>query len=343
MGLFRYLLSLSVLISHEGNLLLTNVLNGSLAVEVFFAISGFYMTMVLDNKYYNPRDFYLSRFFRIFPLYWMTLVVVAVLKVQHGSFSLVDLAGGAKFYVLFSNITLFFQDVAAFLELRNVQNALCLFPIFDSEAATVSPGSYMLLTVAWSLSLEIYFYILAPFLYRLETPKVLFLMFLSLVAKGGYFLVGHRSIGFNFKFFPFELFFFLYGIVIYRGRESLSFAYRFRMHHYKYFVYAILTVLVLFCGYLDVMMRNHASYFLPYLLPMVIPTIFELFKMDGTDRSIGELSYPVYLFASAFGWMLPGNTMLLIIITFVLSLVTVHFFERPINFFRHKMFCAKKV
>lgn len=39
-------------------------------LELFFVISGFYMELILSNGYSKKMNFYLSRFFRLWPLFF---------------------------------------------------------------------------------------------------------------------------------------------------------------------------------------------------------------------------------------------------------------------------------
>src|SRR5437879_4725695 len=81
MGTLRLFLAFSVLAWHLrplGYLRLT-ALDGGIAVISFFIISGFYMSMVISQKYRHlpngRRRFFLNRFLRIFPLYFVAMVL----------------------------------------------------------------------------------------------------------------------------------------------------------------------------------------------------------------------------------------------------------------------------
>ncbi|WP_164981310.1 acyltransferase family protein [Silvibacterium dinghuense] len=59
--------------------------NGEFGVEVFFVISGFLITYLLlrereKNGCISLKDFYIRRFFRIFPAYYTLIAVVAILS-----------------------------------------------------------------------------------------------------------------------------------------------------------------------------------------------------------------------------------------------------------------------
>ena len=84
MGVLRFYLAYVVLLSHCPQGLLSNVFHPGLAVQCFFIISGFYMQLLVSKKYtdQNPlsfcKNFYLSRVFRIFPIYLIILLITIV-------------------------------------------------------------------------------------------------------------------------------------------------------------------------------------------------------------------------------------------------------------------------
>jgi peptidoglycan/LPS O-acetylase OafA/YrhL len=75
MGLIRFFLAISVVIAHNG--IRVPGIEGLLAVYAFFVISGFYMALVLNEKYLdNILGFYGARFLRLWPSYIVVLVIV---------------------------------------------------------------------------------------------------------------------------------------------------------------------------------------------------------------------------------------------------------------------------
>jgi peptidoglycan/LPS O-acetylase OafA/YrhL len=72
MGVVRTLLAIAVVVTHTGPLFPgVTMIPGTLAVQAFYVISGFYMALVLSTKYSDhASDFYAARALRIFPIYW---------------------------------------------------------------------------------------------------------------------------------------------------------------------------------------------------------------------------------------------------------------------------------
>src|SRR5580700_8718570 len=80
MGVVRFLLALCVVVTHApgGTILGVRLLNGIVAVQSFYVISGFLITMILNERkqYRKISNFYLSRYLRLWPVY----IIVALLS-----------------------------------------------------------------------------------------------------------------------------------------------------------------------------------------------------------------------------------------------------------------------
>jgi peptidoglycan/LPS O-acetylase OafA/YrhL len=74
LSLFRFSLALMVMATHLTQL--TPIQTGRVAVEAFFCISGFLITMVANGRYAGrPFAFLSNRFLRIYPTYWTCAAV----------------------------------------------------------------------------------------------------------------------------------------------------------------------------------------------------------------------------------------------------------------------------
>ena len=65
MGTIRLLLAISVVIAHSNPFFGQRLWEGEIAVELFFIISGFYMALILNEKYNTTEKtviFYQNRF-----------------------------------------------------------------------------------------------------------------------------------------------------------------------------------------------------------------------------------------------------------------------------------------
>jgi peptidoglycan/LPS O-acetylase OafA/YrhL len=84
MGTVRTVLALLVALSHMAwaDTATQHPLTGGamMAVNLFFIISGFYMALILRTKYVGDvRAFYVARALRLYPLYWVVVVVSLIL------------------------------------------------------------------------------------------------------------------------------------------------------------------------------------------------------------------------------------------------------------------------
>ena len=236
MGMLRLLLALSVLLGHaQGNYAQGNyahgiagytMLGGPLAVQCFFIISGFYMGLVLNERYAAAalnRAFYINRALRIFGLYYaflaLHLVVFAVLAARGDATPLEvwsdpRLPLAQKALLALINLSVIGQDAVLWLRLgaRGLEWT-AQFRGDDPNAAF----HFMIIPAAWSLSLELAFYIIAPFIVRRSAAVIAGLLFASLAARALAAGAGWAQDPFNARFFPFELALFLAGVLAYKA------------------------------------------------------------------------------------------------------------------------------
>lgn len=84
MGILRTFLAIAVVIYHSFTFFGFRLCGGQLAVEAFFMISGFYMALILNEKYVGEgyyKKFIIGRFYRIFPVYWVVLLMAITLSI----------------------------------------------------------------------------------------------------------------------------------------------------------------------------------------------------------------------------------------------------------------------
>jgi len=193
MGLLRILLALCVVVTHAPSSLKGYFLSGAVSVQAFFIISGFYMALVLDRKYNFEGAtiiFYQQRYLRLAPMYWVTLVVTLIAAGMHG-LAVHRLSGAIQAWfseapkmapltlatLLATQLTLCGIDALMFLKLAGNPLHLSFTPSFQTEA--LPAAQFLVVPQAWSLSIEILFYILAPFVLRRSSKE-------PLINGGGY-------------------------------------------------------------------------------------------------------------------------------------------------------------
>lgn len=299
-GLIRLFLALAVVVGHSSTVLGVSLGSGRLAVECFFVISGFYMAMVLETKYgllteRRWRTFMASRIGRLYPVYLVVAVATLALAFigiyaqvgpeEQRLTELGDLSPLTAVVAVFSNVTMLGQDVLTFFTVGGDGG----LHLADNLASQPEPAYlYLAIPQAWSISVELMFYMLAPFLARWRTPHLWLLLIGSLGARVALVAVGLGEDPWSYRFFPLELAFFAAGMLAYRhGRER---DWRGPLGHWSLPLLVMLTITVS-----PKISHPVTSVALPLLFALVVPALFELTKKNRRDRWIGELSYPLYL------------------------------------------------
>lgn len=180
MGLIRLLLAISVIQAHTSSFLGYSIANGLVAVQVFYIFSGFYMFMILTEKYTSIKSFYKSRFLRIFPTYLIITIPLLIASLSFGktyseNFSILNIY--SQIFIIFTNIFIFFQDIVMFLAVNTDDGTLFFTKSFLKESF---PLYKLLITPqAWTLGVELTFYILVPFIVKFKTKTIFFIIFAS--------------------------------------------------------------------------------------------------------------------------------------------------------------------
>jgi len=347
MGLLRLLFALSVVIGHAGLLFNYNIANSRIAVLSFFIISGFYMALILDKKYNNKSTFlFLSnRFLRIFPLYWIILLIIFTLTLLKFLFHLGTADNAIIHYINWSPHTsqfIFGLDLFNFI-MRNIT----LIFTFDYFIVNNNTPGYLMIQQAWSLQIELLFYLLAPFLTRFPTKSLLVFTFLYLFLFFG-FVIPFHLFQYNLIYFWISyLVYFLAGIMSYRFLHK-------RLLIIKPHPYFVQIISILFISYL--LLYNFFPFKfsfplihdsdLPYyaMLAISLPFIFLQTSSSIIDAFIGKLSYPIYVSHILIIKLISNiplfhnesnlKTVIVIVFTILLSFFMVKLIESPINRFR---------
>ncbi len=304
MGLIRLILAISVVLSHSAPFLGINLIGGQLAVEVFFVISGFYMALILEQKYNkknSKRLFWENRFLKIFPVYWIILIASVVFEIVNVFITTdaktifplfnpnIHLTLFSLISLIFSNIFIFGLDVFMSLSVNIGAGTFFLNP----NPLAFKPFAYTFLFIpqAWSLSSELLFYVVVPFLVELKSKWLLVIIGLSLLLRIYLYKHGFEGNVWSHGAFMTALCEFLSGIIA------------FRIYKFLKPIKLSKKVLVLIYGfyilYLLVFQYIPFTYFkigiLFGLSILLLPFLFRLSKDNKLDRYLGELSYPIYV------------------------------------------------
>lgn len=319
MGLLRVYLALCVVIVHSSDTVTPwAVHNGREAVQIFYIISGFYMALIFQ-KYDSPLEFYASRFLRIFVPYWITLGLVFLISFLAGlvygrwlelePYVLYSAERNGRLGVVIaaiSNLTLFFQDWVLFLK-HDPGQALTFSVNF--RESRIPLYAYLFIPQAWTLGLELTFYLFVPFLAKAKTRVLVATLVLSLFLRIWTYEVLHiRNDPWDYRFFPFELALFVLGMLSFRAYaySALPFL-SFQIKTTKQYILGAFFL----CGFFFA-----AKALVPFLTGMagrsygellsyagwavVIPFLFQIFGKSQQDRLVGDLSYPNLYYPSFY-------------------------------------------
>lgn len=327
MGLLRLLLALVVLFSHNGvSIAWLSPINPGVAVYCFFILSGFYISMGLNERYVGPnsnRAFYVGRFWRLWPTYLLSLALLIPTGTIASVFARAyELPGLAFVGIVFSNIFIVGQDLLAHLSFDGGHVRFSEVGVDPAQNGV----SYMLNMPAWSLAIECLFYAVAPFIVRSLARTIAFLC-VGLVYTTVW-VHGYPELGGLYRmdlYYPFPILFF--------GLGSLGYW----MHHHANFNKPMhyLGFAVLACALLQTGINAAAPVYL--LLTCSAGYLFHKTKNSAIDRFLGDLSYPVYILqipvASFAHWCGAGASAPRIVIpaVLVLSSLAVYLIERPVD------------
>ncbi|HBS6040819.1 TPA: acyltransferase [Klebsiella aerogenes] len=306
----------------------------SYAVDVFIMLSGFVIFFMIDNKRQPYLQYIVQRFFRIFPLYILVLVISIILIIfARDVFLLFPEAHATTRRIILVDEYLKHPTAHLLAHLTLLQGVIPDFLLKDS--------SYTIVGQAWSISVEWQFYLLAPLLFFLASNlrlkrMILFVFFitmfmflLSLYFGGGFlgnnlspFLIGFLSFFFykNSEKITFSML--QYVIVV----AILSFAIFLRKDSIPYIIWCVVL------GFIMIYHKTNESNFVVRFLD------------NKSVLFLGKISYSIYLvhmivlvFVLYLSYLFNMNGIVIyffvipatVLSTISLSTVTYYFVEQP--------------
>lgn len=307
MGIFRLLLAISVLINHSSSILGTSLVGGRIAVQSFFIISGFYMSLVLNEKYSKRKNAYTlfitNRILRLYPIYWFVMVITIVYGAtiyiySHGIYGgplqkYVDYFDSMSLesflFLIITNLTLIGQDVVMFLGFNTSTGSF----FFTENFNLSNPKLYQFLLVpqAWTIAVELLFYLMAPFIVTKKWPLPAFLLIISLFLRIYFYRLGLNFDPWTYRFFPTEIFFFMLGyfsyqFYVYLKKETIK-------QSILTSIFFLVVFATVFFPFLPGDSSKEVLFF--FLTSISLPFLFILTKNSKWDNLIGDLCYPVYI------------------------------------------------
>jgi peptidoglycan/LPS O-acetylase OafA/YrhL len=297
--MLRTFLALCVVIEHSGGAFLgIEPLPGLLAVQAFYIISGFYMALVLSEKYTRPgslRAFYKARTLRLYPMYWTVLGATVALDL------LLQVAGVPNRLDAWkaspsSNSLVMFFGVLANLALFGLDwLRLTMDNVYEHS------GGLIIVVQAWTLGLELTFYLLVPLLVRLRSPWLVLIASTSFAARAAVYHQGPVIQVWTNGFFPFEFGLFLSGMLAYRALVAI----RERPKLLEFMRQTGLPALVVIMAFGFLAFAGSSpvefgwgpprNWIMLVMITFALPSLFIRFGNEKYDEVVGQYSYPLYL------------------------------------------------
>jgi peptidoglycan/LPS O-acetylase OafA/YrhL len=299
LGTIRFLLALSVVAAHVRNLPFNVELGPLLAVQAFYIISGFLIALVWTNKYRRQPHglslFYSNRAARIYILYWVVLVISIVVAqiIKTTTHNYPGYFGsqphGILPYKIFVNAFIFGSSWAYWL---GFDDGSGLYFTLDYTTSLYPVWGVMSLAPAWTLDLELTFYLLAPVLVNLRLRYIFGIIALSFIARFVWYAMGHDVDPWNYRFFPFEIGLFLAGVATYRAWSALAWK-----PNPTILAIIFLGLVISILDYTDLGLSHgsYASFAFLFVFAAAIPYVFELTRSWKFDRFLADMSFPLYL------------------------------------------------
>jgi peptidoglycan/LPS O-acetylase OafA/YrhL len=297
MGAIRTLLALFVVVIHAGgeDFFLSPV---GVGLQLFYMISGFFISYALATtaRYSDARVFYWSRALRLFPVYYAVLLLTLVARAfapHHSLFELYrDLPASADGLLAASNLIMLGQDWLKFMAIEG--GRLVFSANTASSEYPLSAG--VLVPQAWTLGVELSFYLLAPFVLR-DRKRIVILLLASLALRAALAIQGiARHDPWTHAFFPMELSLFLFGAL---SHQVLLPKWRALVESgSRPWLPAAGTALLVVLQFAYIALPGDSVLKGMGLLAAFVPLLPLAFLFQNAcwlDRAIGDLSYPIYI------------------------------------------------
>jgi len=357
-GIYRFILSIVVILFHFGSV---SVPSGYSAVFGFYLLSGYVITLVIDKTYFKKGivSFYINRLLKILPLY-----VVYVLL----TFIIMKLHGGSGFTLNLNNendIYYIIPETIKSYNLYDILNEILLnFFAYKSEIkALILNGFPQLVPQAWSLCVEIIFYISAPLLvYSHKNKKNEKLFYFILIPLMLIYPIVTLKMGLDFPTYRYRSVFstyviFLIGSAIYFIKSKIP---KIPKANIVFFLLIGLYLYsIIFVNRKELIESQIYLVLIIQILIVIVSTQISLIgKFMKYDKMMGNLSYGLFIghFFSAFlvliitehFYMINGiyifgkpNTLIfgvaITILQLIMTIITYFVIDKPVEVIRTKV------
>lgn len=319
MGSIRFFLAACVVAGHSSAIIGLPALDAGAAVKAFFVISGFYMALILDRKYDGTtaegrRLFWSNRVLRIYPPY-LAAVLFAVVFYVAASWYLHRPVDRFEYWqqawtsehhaaflpLLISQLSVVGLDLTPAFGFSPTRGFMLLASAMPSDV--IPAWRFNLLPHAWSIGVELLFYLGAPWLCRWRAKGLIGLVIATIALKmvASRFLPAPLAEAFAYHFTPFQIGYFALGILAYQWRHALAGGKA--VWRVSVPVWCILLAGIAWGG-LIMKRAALAQEVAPIAMALGAPSVFALTRGWWLDRMVGELSYSLYLMHVPCKWVL---------------------------------------
>lgn len=308
MGLIRALLAIAVVVYHSYYLFGQKMTGGTAAVQAFYIISGFYMALILNEKYTARKGswklFITNRFLRLYPVYWVVLLLAIATSfvgytVWGQPFYLYgwmaqpeNLHWTVIVFAAIANLFMFGSDWMFFTGVNRETGHLQWTKVgLDYKPMT---SNMLFVPQIWTLGIEVSFYLIAPFLVRRRWWLQLAIVLLSLGYR--YYIYTEKFWNWDpwsYRFFPFEIALFMAGSLAYqiytviRNRKVPVWLMQ--------GMWLVVPALIFYYPYATWVHEYDRRWIFYSFVFVTLPFVFHYTRNMKWDRWIGELSFPIYI------------------------------------------------
>ena len=281
MGIFRLLLAYLVIACHtSGYKTLFKIDVGTIAVSSFFFISGFLMPLAYQAHYQifslweGLKKFYINRILRIFPIYWASILTVLIMF-------WINLIRGKALDPSLYKIPTYIQN----------------FLLIGLNQSKVWGGYYRFNNPAWTLDIELQYYLLAPFLIlatrRYKMAVNLILIIFSIVSVH-FILNPFDLVDIDRSFLAWSVFFIL-GYAFYESSRLQKL-----LSRVPIVVSGTILAFLAACLVRSTNIANHLVTLGFMVMSAHLLVLQKKYKFGPIDKLAGDLSYPVYILHIVF-------------------------------------------
>ena len=311
----RFFAALLVLLSH---LSIIGFHNGFVGVDIFFVISGFFITSILDQKLNkkNIQKFIVSRIKRIIPNLFLICFLIFFISIKL-----------LPNYILENLYINFFSSILGF---ANINFAIQSGDYFGLDSTT-NPFLHI-----WSLSVEKHFYLifLVIFIllnYSLKKFRIFFILILTLIS----FLLSLDLSKVNYFYYltPIRIFEFGIGSLAYLLYNNRKLEYQ----NYLSIFAILLFIISMFFIKKNAGIPGYQIVFPCFAIAIILVTpnaLFNNFVNSNLFSYLGKISFLIYLvhwpiiiFTGFYYEITMINKIIIIIISILVSSVLFHAYE----------------